>query len=253
MADRRPNILMMVADTQRAQNLHCYGYPKETSPTWDAVAAEGVVCEQNISPGIWSLPGYGSMFTGVHVATHRGDADHEYIAEGLPTLAEVLGGAGYQTCGLMPNAWGSGTVGLDRGFEVYVDWGLSRDDPPVRGWELPETESEGDLGRIETLGRWLDDRDESRPFFLFTVFGDPHATYNPPEHFREQFLPDDVTDEELQTVLEQQDVIAMHAEDVVFDERQWERACCDSGSSVALSCEQCSGPAPAMSVLQLVR
>ena len=41
MADRRPNILMMVADTQRAQNLHCYGYEKETSPTWAAIAAEG--------------------------------------------------------------------------------------------------------------------------------------------------------------------------------------------------------------------
>ncbi|MFW5868855.1 MAG: hypothetical protein ACOCX2_13615, partial [Armatimonadota bacterium] len=116
---------------------------------------------------------------------------------------------------------GSGTVGLDRGFEVYVDWGLSRSDPPTRGWEVPEVESGGDEGRIETLGRWLDDRDADRPFFLFTIFSDPHATYNPPEHFREQFLPDDVTDEELQTVLDEQDVIAMHAEDVVFDERQW--------------------------------
>lgn len=222
MADRRPNILMMVADTQRAQNLHCYGYEKETSPTWDAIAAEGVVCEQNISPGIWSLPGYASMFTGVHVATHRGDADHEYVARGLPTLSEVLGTAGYQTCGLMPNTWGAGAVGLDRGFEVYVDWGASRNDPPVRGWEMPKDETGGDPGRIETLGRWLDDRDTSRPFFLFTVFGDPHATYHPPEHHMREFLPDDVTDEELQVVLDEQDVIAMHAEDVVFDERQWE-------------------------------
>lgn len=222
MADRRPNILMMVADTQRAQNLHCYGYEKETSPTWDAIAAEGLLCEQNISPGIWSLPGYASMFTGVHVATHRGDADHEYVARGLPTLAETLGGAGYQTCGLMPNTWGSGPVGLDKGFEVYVDWGISRNDPPVRGWDMPKDEIGGDAGRIETLGRWLDDRDESRPFFLFTIFGDPHATYHPPLHFREQFLPDDVTDEELQVVLDEQDVIAMQAGELTFDERQWE-------------------------------
>jgi len=222
MADRRPNILMLVADTQRAQNLHCYGYDKPTSPTWDAIAAEGVVCEQNISAGIWSLPGYASMFTGVHVATHRGDADHEYVARGLPTLPGVLGDAGYQTCGLMPNTWGSGPVGLDKGFEVYVDWGISRNDPPVRGWDMPKDETGGDPGRIETLGRWLDDRDETRPFFLFTIFSDPHATYHPPDHYMREFLPDDVTEEELQVVLDQQDVIAMHAEDLVFDERQWQ-------------------------------
>ncbi len=222
MADRRPNILLLVADTQRAQNLHCYGYDKPTSPTWDAIAAEGVLCEQNISAGIWSLPGYASMFTGVHVATHRGDADHEYVAEELPTLAGVLGDAGYQTCGLMPNTWGSGPVGLDRGFEVYVDWGISRKDPPVRGWELPQEDRGGDDGRIDTFGRWLDERDETRPFFLFTIFGDPHATYHPQEHYMREFLPEDVTEEELQVVLDQQDVIAMHAEEVVFDERQWQ-------------------------------
>lgn len=222
MTDRRPNILLLVADTQRAQNLHCYGYERPTSPTWDAIAAEGVVCEQNISPGIWSLPGYASMFTGVHVATHRGDADYEYVDQSLPQLAELLDAAGYQTCGMMPNTWGSAAVGLGRGYEVYVDWGASRNDPPLRGWEMPEIDATGDEGRIETLGRWLDDRDESRPFFLFTVFGDPHATYHPPEHFMREFLPDDVTDEELQVVLDEQDVIAMHAEEVVFDERQWE-------------------------------
>ncbi len=222
MADNRPNILLLVADTQRAHNIHCLGYEKATSPTWDTIAEEGVVCEQNISPGIWSLPGYASMFTGVHVATHRGDADHEYVDQSLPQLPEVLTDAGYQTCGFMPNTWGSSVVGLGRGFEVYMDSGLSRQDPPVRGWELPETEASGDEERIELLGRWLDDRDESRPFFLFTIFSDPHATYHPPEHYMRQFLPDDVTDEELQVVLDEQDVVAMHAEDVMFDERQWE-------------------------------
>ncbi|MGC9319947.1 MAG: sulfatase-like hydrolase/transferase, partial [Armatimonadota bacterium] len=135
---QRPNVLLLVADTQRAHNLHCYGYERETSPTWDTMAAEGLLCEQNISPGIWSLPGYASMFTGTYVYTHRADADHEYVARGLPTLAEVLSDAGYQTCGLMPNTWGSGAVGLDRGFEHYVGI-TSPGGERWRGWEPPET------------------------------------------------------------------------------------------------------------------
>ncbi len=217
MAKTRPNILLLVADTQRAANLHCYGHPAETSPTWDAIAAEGVLCEQNISPGIWSLPGYASMFTGVHVATHRGDADYEYVARGLPMLAEVLSAAGYQTCGLMPNTWGSSVVGLDGGFEVYEDGVTTAGEPPLAREEIGN-----DQARIEAVGNWLDTRDDGRPFFLFTIFGDPHATYHPPEHHMREFLPEDVTDEELRVVLDEQDVIAMHAEDLKFDERQWQ-------------------------------
>lgn len=217
MADTRPNILLLVADTQRAANLHCYGHPAPTSPTWDAVAAEGLLCEQNISAGIWSLPGYASMFTGVHVSTHRGDADHEYVADGPPRLAEVLSAAGYETCGLMPNAWGSSVVGLEGGFETYEDGVTTVGIPPI----TPEVITKPPQ-RIEAIGKFLDARDRTRPFFLFTIFSDPHATYRPPEHYMREFLPPDVTDEELQVVLEQQDVIAMQAEQLHFDERQWQ-------------------------------
>ena len=217
MADGRPNILMLVADTQRAQNLHCYGYEKETSPTWDMIAEEGVLCEQNTSAGIWSLPGYTSMFTGVHVATHRADGDHEYVPRFLPTLAEVLSSAGYQTCGLMPNAWGSSVVGLERGFEVYQDRVRPAGDPPIGADEVWNADA-----RIEAVGRWLDERDDERPFYLFTIFSDPHAPYPPPQEYIEQFMPEDVSGEELTSVMERQDVIAMAAEDVVMSERDWE-------------------------------
>ena len=239
MPDRRPNVLLMVADTQRAANLHCYGYEKQTSPTWDEVAAEGMVCEQNISAGIWSLPGYASMMTGVHVYTHRGDADHEYVNPELPTLAGALSEAGYQTCGIMTNTWGSGPVGLDRGFEVYVDRGMSRDDPPVRGWELPAIDSGGVQQNIDTVEAWLDTgRDPDRPFFLFTIFSQPHATYHPPEEYLRLYMMDGVSDDEIASVMERQNAIDVQAEAVVFTAREWQilhclndaevRACDDS-------------------------
>ncbi len=234
MPTSKPNILLMVADTQRAANLHCYGYPKPTSPTWDAVAAEGVVCEQNISAGIWSLPGYASMMTGCHVYTHRADGDHEYVNDALPTLAEALSGAGYQTCGIMTNTWGSGPVGLDRGFEVYVDRGMGGGkNPPTRGWELPEFQAQGGAAlNIETVEAWLDARDATRPFFLFTIFSEPHATYHPPERYLREFMMDGVSEEEIQSVMERQNVMQVVAEQVVFTPREWEILHCLNDAEV---------------------
>ena len=233
MSGKRPNILLMVADTQRAANLHCYGHDKPTSPTWDAVAAEGVLCEQNISPGIWSLPGYASMMTGVHVYTHRGDGDHEYVNRELPTIAEVLSRAGYQTCGIMSNAWGSGVVGLERGFEVYVDRGMHGANAPGGAWTVPPMEAKGGAAlNIETVEKWLDDRDTDRPFFLFTIFADPHATYHPPEQTMREFMMSGVSEEELQSVLKRQNVIRVVAEQVKFSPREWQILHCLNDAEV---------------------
>ena len=232
MPTNRPNILLLVADTQRAANLHCYGYPKPTSPTWDAVAAEGLVCEQNISAGIWSLPGYASMMTGCHVYSHRADGDHEYVNRELPTLAEVLSDAGYQTCGIMQNTWGSGPVGLDRGFEVYMDRGMGRNAAP-RGWDPPQFEAQGGSRlNIETVEKWLDDRDASRPFFLFTIFSEPHATYHPPERYARELMMGGVSDEELASVMERQNVMQVVAEQVSFTPREWEILHCLNDAEV---------------------
>jgi len=232
MPAKRPNILLMVADTQRAANLHCYGYEKPTSPTWDAVAGEGVLCEQNISPGIWSLPGYASMMTGVHVYTHRGDGDHEYVNDALPTIAELLSKAGYQTCGIMQNTWGSGAVGLDRGYEVYVDRGLYGAKAEGKGWTVPPMESKGAKLNIETVEKWLDDRDTDRPFFLFTIFAEPHATYHPPEKYIREFMMDGVSDDELKSVMERQSVIKVQAEVVKYSPREWEILHCLNDAEV---------------------
>ncbi|RLE67765.1 MAG: hypothetical protein DRJ34_04250, partial [Thermoprotei archaeon] len=39
----KPNIILIIMDVQRASNIHCYGYEKETTPNIDKVAREGTV------------------------------------------------------------------------------------------------------------------------------------------------------------------------------------------------------------------
>ncbi|GAG76430.1 unnamed protein product, partial [marine sediment metagenome] len=58
------NILWMALDTQRADHLSCYGYPRNTSPNLDALAAEGVLFENYISSSAHTTPAFSSMFTG---------------------------------------------------------------------------------------------------------------------------------------------------------------------------------------------
>ncbi|MCD6510693.1 MAG: sulfatase-like hydrolase/transferase, partial [Thermoprotei archaeon] len=57
-------------DTQRADNLSCYGYHKKTTPNIDGIAGEGVIFLNNIVPGVWTLPSHASLFTGRYVSGH---------------------------------------------------------------------------------------------------------------------------------------------------------------------------------------
>ena len=50
----RANVLLVVADTLRADRLGCYGYERATSPAIDALAAEGVLFESCHSQACWT-------------------------------------------------------------------------------------------------------------------------------------------------------------------------------------------------------
>ena len=64
-----PNILWIVWDTVRADRLSAYGYAKPTTPHLEEFAAEAQLFERAVSPGMWTLPSHGSLFTGLPVTT----------------------------------------------------------------------------------------------------------------------------------------------------------------------------------------
>jgi arylsulfatase A-like enzyme len=115
----KPNILLIVMDTQRADNISCYGYPKETTPNIDRIASEGAIFLNNITPGVWTLPSHASLFTGRYVSGHGADANCEVLPVEFPTMAEILGRLGYQTIGFSNNGWVSRRTGVARGFQEF--------------------------------------------------------------------------------------------------------------------------------------
>lgn len=177
----RPNVLLIVMDTVRADHLSPYGYPKRTAPTLERLASEGVLFEQAISAGSWTLPSHATLFTGLYARDHHTTAANWKLEAGFETLAEVLGAAGYRTAGFSNNPWISDASGLTQGFSTFLDM-----------WRDASRGRDGDDGATRTnelLLDWLDSAGRDRPFFVFVNFMEPHLPYAPPEAFARRFVP----------------------------------------------------------------
>src|SRR5262245_19985361 len=58
------NVLLIVWDTVRAQNLGLHGYFRPTTPHLEQLAARGVSFRQAFATSPWTLPSHASLFTG---------------------------------------------------------------------------------------------------------------------------------------------------------------------------------------------
>lgn len=218
----RPNVVLLVMDTARARDV--LGR-RDVMPNVHRLAAEGVTYTRAFSTAPWTLPSHACLFTGQYTADHGTHAGSKSFDPAVPTLAEVLSEAGYQTAAVSNNTWVSPELGFDRGFEDFaVAWELLDG-----GADLPTIAAERDglLDQSLAVGRRLlrldghrtllnalyakflrkrfDDgarltnwrirrwfrhrRDECRPFFLFVNYLEPHLEYRPPRGYRREFLP----------------------------------------------------------------
>lgn len=170
------NIVLIALDTQRADHLGCYGYPKNTSPFLDSIAARGVVFEKCYAPNIPTHPSFTTMLTGREAIAHNivNIGGGVPIEDGIPMMQEVLRERGYRTAAV-------DTMGrhFARGFEEYVSPEWDRSDP----LSLHRAQHVTDLALplLEKL------QGDENPFFLFLHYWDPHTPYLPPQPFREMF------------------------------------------------------------------
>src|SRR5262245_1162029 len=96
----RPNIVLLVMDTQRADHLSVYGYSRPTSPRLEEFAAQGWLFDNAIASAPWTLPSHATMMTGRPLHEHRAGIDKRpYLDHRYPTIAEALRAAGYATGG----------------------------------------------------------------------------------------------------------------------------------------------------------
>ncbi len=118
MEPNYPNIVIVVIDSVRAQNLPLYGYEKNTTPFINELAKQSVVYKNAISTAPSTIPSHASLFTGTNVATHK-LFDKKELSRKLITLPEVMEEIGYNTYGVCYQDDVSPETGLARGFKIF--------------------------------------------------------------------------------------------------------------------------------------
>lgn len=176
----KPNILVLLLDTTRADHLSFYGYDRPTSPVIDAFAKENLVCSYAVTAAPWTPPSVTSILSGLYVSSHglmppngREEAQQASarLESNVDTLQKVLKGRGYTTAAVSPNPWISKDFGFDQNFDSFTFIGRAR----------AEEVTKAGMAELDRLSA------DGKPFFLYMHYLDPHDPYDPPEAYRKLF------------------------------------------------------------------
>ncbi len=200
----RPNILLIVLDTARADAFEPYGAPAGSSPTVHDLARSGQIVPQAYASSCWTLPSHATMFTGelgraLGLGQEPPDG-YRGIRRTLRSLDDrllpsVLRRAGYTTAGASCNMWISPATGFDTGFDDFSYVASPRGEPFNRaglrgdlGWLWKGTLARMDDGAREVERRmraWFAEWDARRPFFWFVNLVECHTPYLPPRPYND--------------------------------------------------------------------
>jgi arylsulfatase A-like enzyme len=205
-AAARPDVILIVLDTVRADHLSVYGYERDNTPRLRELATHAVRYRRAIAAGDMTLSTHGSIFTGLYARQH-GAHRSEAVPTGRPlsgkfdTLAERLARAGYWTGAVVSNtAYLSHAFGFNQGFRSYDVRNPVRllAGTPVyspRKWlreflsafaprSVREHRYRGaDVINDEIFGMLDRIAGTEPPFFLFVNYMDAHVPVNPPPPF----------------------------------------------------------------------
>ncbi|MFT4975020.1 MAG: arylsulfatase A-like enzyme [Myxococcota bacterium] len=201
-----PDVLFIVMDTVRSMSTSTYGYSRETTPNLDRLAAEGVVFEDAYAPATWSLPAHAALFTGTFPSRNNAHAETRFLSDGggtLPTIAEHLALAGYDTYAFSANPHISDAFGLTRGF-MFNDkaWqsgtsarGFSFIYRIVDAMGLGTVEDKGGGQVVRNIEDWMGRREEGRPAFVFVNFLEAHFPFHQmPDEFLYAYQDRDIAE-----------------------------------------------------------
>lgn len=180
-----PDVVLVVIDCLRADHVGAYGYHRETTPTIDALAGDGVLFDHVLAASNWTRPTVASLFTGLSLSQHRvpgiatplevtraqtaarRDENARVLAgnalsDELYTLAEAFRDGGYATAAFINQVQMPPYLGFAQGFDRY---------DMVDG---------GDRSVVEGATAWLqEDPPGTRPRFAYLHLLRLHYPYLP--------------------------------------------------------------------------
>ncbi len=191
---RRPNVVILLADDLGWKDLRCYGGPVKT-PTLDRLAGSGIRFTDFHSGAAVCSPSRATLLTGRHhvrggIYSWISDNDQDvHLLKSEVTLAELLQENGYQTAHFGKWHLGAPFRGRDKpwidehGFDYWFATDLNAAPShrnPRNFWRnrKPVGELEGFACQlvVDEAITWLEkERDHENPFFLNVWFHEPHA------------------------------------------------------------------------------
>lgn len=209
------SVVLVTFDSFRHDHCGFAGYERDTTPTLDRMAEEGLVFENAIAPGPSTPEAMPIILTGSHPRSLDPAVEDEFLErqqtlrehmQARETLAERFSRRGYATAGFSPNPYTSRYFGFDEGFDQYEDFiegsrerlydGMLDgvlDELDLQGlfparvllnWAQREEVFKPWEAFYDDIIEWTESVD--RPYFLWVLLMDTHDPYLVPDEYRTQ-------------------------------------------------------------------
>jgi arylsulfatase A-like enzyme len=192
-----PNVILILADTLRADHLSCYGAKTNRTPVIDGLAADGTRFAHAYAQASWTRPSVATIFSSLYPSSHRAIHKADALPDAVVTLAEVMQGAGYSTIGFANNINVAPLFGFQQGFDQYVFlepeffFGATEAAAQLTIYNTLRLVRERYISQKKWVENyyqpadvvtkhgldWIGARDPGRPFFMFMHFMEPHDPY----------------------------------------------------------------------------
>ncbi len=199
---KKPNIVFLFADDQRADTIGLHGNPHIQTPNLDSLADTGYSFLRNYCAGSYSgavcVASRSMLMTGRHwMSLPPGNKSRNWID--LPLLpSELEEQGGYQT--FIVGKWHNGEETLKKAFSngksLYVGGMVNHADFQVQDLADGKLSEKRDAGGFsskvfaDAAIEFIDTAETEKPYFLYVALTAPHDTRNPPESYREMYYED---------------------------------------------------------------
>jgi N-acetylglucosamine-6-sulfatase len=190
--DKRPNVVFLIADDMRHDDMSCVGHPFGKTPHLDRLAREGAIFTNARCTTPLCSPSRASYLTGLYVHSHQivnndrnGEAE---ISHRLPSFPRILFNEGYETAFI--GKWHMGFDDTARpGFDHWVSFralGLYENNQfNVNG--VREQKRGYTTDYLNEYAVQFIEQPHSKPFVLYVGHKAPHKPYLPAARYNDRY------------------------------------------------------------------